>query len=358
MSIASKITPVLTLMIGTSLMAGCTGGGGDINKPPPPAVQRVATLAGSVLGTSDGQGAKAQFNTPGGIAVDRNGALYVADTGNNSLRQITPSGYVSTMASGSDGAPDDTLKTTQFTALNAVAMDVAGNVYTAEANRIRKVTPTGGVTTIAGGTTGFRDGQGTEASFGAITGIAVDVNGVVYAADSINHAVRKISASGAVTTLVGNGGAGYTDGKATSAKLNLPCGVAVDTSFNVFVADKGNNAIRKITYSGDVSTVAGTGPANIGAKDGPATLATFNGPQALTLDSTGILYVAETSQRIRRVSATGDVTTLAGTGEPGYIDGDALKSKFFMPIGLALRPDGRGLFISDQQNNRIRLLDL
>jgi prepilin-type N-terminal cleavage/methylation domain-containing protein len=264
----------------------------------------VTTLAGSgTSGFANGSGTSAQFNQPYGVTVDTAGTIYVADAGNNRIRTITSSGVVSTMAGSWYGFGDGTGTSTQFASPYGIAVDTAGNVYVADRNnqRIRKITGGGVVTTLAGsGTAGFADASGTSAQFNYPSGIAVDTTGNVYVGDSNNGRIRKITANGVVTTLAGSGAYGFANGTGTSAQFNSPAGVAIDTAGNVYVADTGNHRIRKITSGGVVSTLAGSGTP--GFADGSGTSAQFYNPYGVAVDASGTVYVADRdNSRIRKI---------------------------------------------------------
>jgi sugar lactone lactonase YvrE len=315
----------------------------------------VTTLAGSGNpGFADGTGLAASFKQPCGIAVDRNGTIYVADASNLKIRKITPSGVVSTLAASEKGDFEDgTGEKTIFRGPAGIALDDKGNLYTAEWGgcRIRKITPKGIVTTLAGsGKAGFADGSGEEASFDHPHGIAVDREGNVYVGDTKNHRVRKITPNGIVTTLAGSGIAGYADGVGAEASFSGPMGVAVDRDGNVYISE--GNRIRKITPEGVVTTLAGSGkPAS---QDGNGVEASFNGALGLTIDQFGDIYVAEsTGQKIRRISPDGRVSTIAGSGEIGAKDGDSLSASFNNPWGVAIDEFG-AVYVSDQGNKKIR----
>jgi hypothetical protein len=213
----------------------------------------VTTFAGSgTIGAADGVGTLAQFNNPYGVAVDSSGSVYVADHGNNKIRFITPSGTVTTLAGSSTiGAADGVGTFAEFYNPTGIAVDSSGNVYVADAlnNNIRFITPSGFVTTLAGsGTASAADGVGTFAQFSYPYGVAVDSSGNVYVPDYYNNEIRFITPSGNVTTLAGSGISGAADGVGTLAQFNLPFGVAVDSSGNVYVADTFNNNVRLISF--------------------------------------------------------------------------------------------------------------
>ena len=293
----------------------------------------VSTLAGSTYGYTDGTGTSAKFDSPSGVAVDGAGNVYVADQANHRIRKITTSGVVSTLAgSGTPGYTDGTGTSAKFYSPTGVAVDGAGNVYVADRSnhRIRKITASGVVSTLAGsGTSGYTDGTGTSAKFSSPNGVAVDGAGNVYVADYFNHRIRKITTSGVVSTLAGSA-SGYADGTGTSAQFSYPTGVAVDGAGNVYVADYNNHRIRKITTSGVVSTLAGSGTP--GYTDGTGTSAKFSSPTGVAVDGAGNVYVADyNNHRIRKITASGVVSTLAGSGKAGYTDGTGTSAKFYYP---------------------------
>ena len=224
----------------------------------------VTTLAGSGSpGFADGAGKEASFKYPAGIALDGSGNIYLADAYNNRIRKITPAGVVTTLAgSGKEGFADGMGKDAVFNGPAGIAIDRDGNIYTAEwkGHRVRKITPAGVVTTLAGsGKAGFADGTGAGASFNTPEGVALDSKGNVYVADSANNKIRKISPSGVVTTLAGSGKKDFVNGVGAEAGFMDPKGIALDAVGNVYVSDKGNHQIRKITPGGVVTTLAGWG---------------------------------------------------------------------------------------------------
>jgi PKD repeat protein len=317
----------------------------------------VSTLAGSgTAGFADGTGTAAQFNYPHGVAVDSSGNVYVADEYNHRIRKITAAGVVSTLAgSGVAGFADGTGTEAQFYRPNGVAVDSSGNVYVGDHlnHRIRKITAAGDVSTLAGsGVAGFADGTGITAQFNYPGHLALDSSGNIYVADHFNHRVRKITPAGVVSTLAGSGAAGFADGTGTAAQFNYPFGVAVDSSGNVYVTDHSGHRIRKITPVGVVSTLAGSGVA--GFADGTGTDAQFYNPYEVDVDSSGNVYVADTTNyRIRKITTAGVVSTLAGSGVAGFADGMGADSQFNNPIGIALDSSGN-LYVGDGNNHRIR----
>lgn len=258
----------------------------------------VTTLAGSpTAGSSDGIGSFASFYSPYSVAADTNGNVYVADRGNNMIRKITSAGVVTTLAgSTTSGSADGVGTLASFYAPSGVAVDASGNVYVADLgnNMIRKITSTGVVSTLAGSTTaGSSDGAGVLASFNAPYDVAVDVNANVYVADSNNHMIRKITPAGVVTTLAGSTNGGVTqNGIGIAAKFYFPVGVAVDSNGNVFVGDTGNHVLRKITPLGDVTTYIDSSSAS-----GPAS--SFYIPYGVTVDGNGNVYVADPNKIIK-----------------------------------------------------------
>ena len=341
---------ILSILLATSLTVSITqcSSGGDAAPLPP---FMVSTLAGSSSGYMDGTGAAAKFSSPSGVAVDSSGNVYVADASNDRIRKIDPAGVVTTFAgSGTSGNNNGTGTAAQFFNPYGVAVDSSGNVYVADStnNRIRKISSTGMVTTFAGSSFGSMNGTGTAAQFFNPNGVAVDSSGHVYVADTDNHRIRKISSASVVTTFAGSS-AGYRDDTGTAAWFNQPQGVAVDSSGNVYVADASNNRIRKISPAGVVTTLAGS---TSGYMDGGSD-AKFNLPSGVAVDSSGNVYVADSNNnRIRKISPTGVVTTFAGSSQ-GDDDGALAAAKFNRPIGVAV--DSRGnVYVADTQNNRIR----
>jgi len=308
-------------------------------------------VGSSTAGYADGAGSFAKFNVQylGGIAMDGAGNFYVADASNHRVRKITPSGVVTTLAgSGTASYADGTGTSASFNYGQGVTLDSAGNVYLCDGfnNRIRKITPAGVVTTFAGGGTyggyssgSWADGVGTNALFNGPTAITIDNLGNFYVGEEGGSRVRKISPTGNVTTLAGSGRMEYADGVGTAASFSIVASVTVDGAGNVFVADWSNSRIRKVSPSGVVTTVAGGSAA--GATDGLGTAASFNGPNGIALDSAGNAYVADRlGRRVRLVRPSGMVTTLAGTGASGQANGIGTSATFSSPSGITLDSAG------------------
>jgi sugar lactone lactonase YvrE len=327
-----------------------------------------ATFAGNGPGSTDGTGRVARFYAPQGVAVDSAGNVYVADTFNNTIRKIDPSGVVSTVAglAGSAGSADGAGTNARFFRPWGVAVDKAGNVYVADSNNntIRKMTPCGVVTTLAGlaGRSGSADGTASAASFNFPESLAVDNAGNVYVADTDNHTIRKITPSGVVSTLAGLAGVGgTTDGAGSAARFHFPNGVAVDSGGNIIVADSGNSAIRKITPSGVASTLAGL-IGTKGSTDGIGSDARFDYPAGVAVDSGDNIYVADEvgnasnpyGSTIRKITPSRVVSTLAGlAGVSGSTDGAGSAARFYFPHGVAL-DSANNLYVADTFNSTIR----
>lgn len=263
-----------------------------------------------------------------------------------------------------DGGPATSGQLSQFW---SVAIDQAGSLYIADSsnNRIRKVWPTGIITTIAGNGSSGSLGDGGPAVVAELsfpTGVASDASGNVYISDTNNNRIRKVSVGGTIQTIAGTGTPGFSGdgGLATLAQLNAPGGLAVDAANNVYVADRLNRRIRRISPSGIITTVAGNGPCCASGDGGPAINAYLDGPMAVAFDSVGSLYVADPPANvIRKISAAGTITTVAGNGANGFRgdNGPAVVAELGEPQGVAVDPSG-DIFISDWVNNRIRMVGL
>jgi hypothetical protein len=329
------------------------------NYTTPYAFTTVSGIAG-ITGLANGQGTIALFNTPSSIAVDSGGNVYITDSGNATVRKMSPKGDVTTFAGspGIMGTQDGTGSAAQFGFLVGLAVDTSGNVYVSDAyyNTIRKITPTGVVTTLAGsaGVTGYANGTGHAAQFNEPADIGVDGNGNVYVADSGNQVIRKVTAAGVVTTLAGTPGiSGSANGTGAEAEFNSPDGLTADLAGNAYVADN-SNTIRKVTPAGVVSTIAGI-PGVTGSSDGVGSAATFDQPAGMAVDASGNLFVADSvNDTIREITPAGVVTTLAGrVGMPGSSDGTGTAALFNQPLGVTVDAGGN-LFVADTYNDTIR----
>lgn len=319
----------------------------------------VTTLAGDGhFGYKNGAGNIAEFNASDGISIDGDGNIYVADVVNNRIRRIT-AGQVTTWAGdGSATFKEGNGTAAAFNNPYGVATTAAGITFVTDAvnNRIRRITATADVSTLAGSdTAGYRDGAGAKAQFKDPEGVAVDAAGNVYIADTYNSSIRKISTTGVVTTLAGNGTYGYQEGTGSAARFSFPRGLAVDAAGYVFVADGDNSRIRRISPAGEVTTLAGSG--NVGFLDGDGANAKFNQPHGVADGGHGFIYVADMFNHcIRQISPTGFVTTIAGDGTPGYKDGAGPNAEFNAPYGIAADNTGI-LYVVDAGNYRIRKLE-
>jgi streptogramin lyase len=311
----------------------------------------VSTIAGSTQGFADGNGVAVQFSRPSGVATDALGNVYVTDSGNSKIRKITPDGAVSTLAGSTYGFADGIGAAAQFDNPAALAVDGAGNLYVSDRvnNKIRKITPAGVVSTVAGSAQGFADGNGAAAQFASPYGITLDAIGNLYIADQGNHKIRKITPAGVVSTVAGST-QGFADGTGAVAQFNTPIGVALDAAGNIFVSDVANQKIRKITPSGIVSTVAGS---TQGFADGTGTAAKFDGPNGVAIDASGNIYLADFgNNKIRRITPVGEVSTLAGSIK-GFADGIGSASQFSNLRSVAVDVAG-SVYVADQGNHKIR----
>lgn len=323
---------------------------------------QVSTLAGQpgVSGYADGPGETAKFTGVYGVSVDAAGNVYVADS--LRIRKVSPAGVVSTLAgSGSIGSSDGLGTAASFYYPSGVALNAAGEVYVADNynHRIRKISPDGLVTTFAGsGAFALVDGTGSAASFyGPEGGLAVDSAGNVYVADFT--AVRKITPTAVVTTVAGSKTKGYLDGTGPAAQFTDLRGICVDAAGNVYVTDTlsflGPSVIRKITATGVVTTLAGS-PTTAGHADGLGTAASFHAPAGLVADAAGRLYVADSANgMIRMVTPAGLVSTVAGSTSEGHADGPGATAKFAGPFGMAMDSTGN-LYVGEANNFDLRKL--
>ncbi len=311
----------------------------------------VTTFAGSSQGFADGMGTTARFNTPYGILSDGAGGFYVADGINHRIRHVNASGVVSTVAgTGEAGTQDGPAQSAQFNLPTQLLRDEQGNLYVADTfnHRIRKISPDGTVSTVAGSSLGYLDGPGMVAQFQTPTGLAQDSQGNLYVADMDNHRIRRIAPNGMVSTLAGST-EGWADGQGSAARFSKPSGLLLDSQGTLYVTDTGNQRIRTLNLSGQVSTPSWS--------LGTDNTRPFTEPYGLTRSADGTLYVADAGKnRIRQVTATGLVSTLAGSSY-GQADGTLAVAQFRQPYGLTLDQDGK-LYVADTFNHRIRVVIL
>ena len=338
----------------------------------------VTTFAGQVgaPGTADGNGASGRFFYPAGLAIDNDGNLYVGDSHSLTIRRITPGGIVTTVAGLADrpGTSDGPGATARFNSVHGVAVDRSGNVYAtddayvqnsaatgyvkpAPSGTVRRIDRMGVVTTIAGRSSeapGNADGVGAAARFASPSGIVADRAGTLYVADPPASTVRKITPSGQVTTLAGKAGVrGHKDGPRAEALFDGPSGIAL-ASGTLYVTDSVSGVIRKITRDGVVSTFAGAAGVK-GSVDGMGTAARFNSPSGIAVDGTGNLFVTDGwANNIRKITPAGKVTTWANkTGQRGSTDGPAEQARFVVPTGIAIDHTGN-VYVCDYGNRTIR----
>lgn len=333
----------------------------------------ITTYAGTGVLAYSGDGGPAgaaALNYPKGMAVDAFGNLYIADTANYRVRRVS-GGMITTVAGNGVNAfsGDGGLATNaSFSDVTSVVVDTAGNLYISDPDnrRIRKVTPAGIVSTIAGvGVEGFSGdgGPAVSAMIGRPEALALDAFGNLYFADSTQQRVRRISTNGTITTVAGNGIGGFAGdgGPAVNASLDFPIGIAIDPFGNIYVADGNNNRIRKITVGGMISTVVGTGAAlaaSASGDGGPAVSASLNIPSDVAVDFAGNIYIADSGHNeVRMVNTAGMIVTLAGTGANGYSGdgGPATQALLNYPWGVTTDASGN-VYIADRVNSRVRKL--
>ncbi len=323
----------------------------------------VRTLAGSAQMSAylDGPGANARFADPVGLALDSAGNVFIADSANHCLRQLTPAGNVTTFAGrpGDFGSDDGGTGFARFDTPSALAVARDGTLFISDTgnNTIRRRDPNGTVTTFAGfaGTPGSTNGVGSVARFNAPLGLALAGNSDLFVADSGNHAIRRITSDGNVTTFAGGLEQwGAADGKGEQARFNGPVGLVFDKVGNLLVADSFNHAIRKIAPDGTVTTLAGR-LGEDGFADGRAADARFGAPAELAFDPNGNLFITDGwYDTLRKITPDGTVSTVAGlVGNEGSADGSYGGARFFNPYGLVATPTG-SLIVSDTYNELIR----
>ena len=322
----------------------------------------VSTLVGtSVGGAANGNSATATLNGPTSVAIDaaNTGSILISDYNNHLIRIVTPSGMVSTLAgSGTASFANGQGAAASFNYPVGVAVEFAGTVLVGDRsnNRIRAVTPGGAVSTLAGSgaATPFSDGQGAAATFSSPYGVALDSAGTLYVADWGNQKVRKVTLGGAVSTLAGTGAMGAANGAGAAATFNGLTGVAVDAAGNVLVADRDNHLIRRVSPGGVVSTLAGSGAA--GSANGAGAGSAFNKPFGVAVDAGGNCIVADQlNNLVRRITPGGVVSTLAGSGAAAFANGADAAAAFNGPTGATVNASG-AVLIADQNNQRVRVI--
>lgn len=316
----------------------------------------VSTLAGSTLGNADGQGVNAQFNTPFGIAIDGTRTLFIADTRNHRIRKISPTGLVTTIAGSIAGFADGQGAAAQLNLPSHLVQNATGDLFVTdkENHKIRKISNTGQVENYAGTSKGFEVKARQVSKFDSPFGIVTNILGEIIVVDSKNFRIRNVPNIGGTNSVAGNSNAGITDGQGTAAQFTNPEGIEIDAAGNLYVADDGiSKLIRKISTTGLVTTLAG-GPA--GFADGQGADARFSDVTDIAIDATGNLFVTD-KHRIRKISPTGLVTTIAGSDTAGFADGDATTAQFNVTAGIAIDLNGN-LYVADSRNNRIRKITI
>lgn len=323
--------------------------------------QALSTYAGNgTYGYDNGPAQDASFRHVEQIAIDADGNVYVADSDNHAIRKISAEGIVTTYAgTGIAGDVDGPADQAQFNFPLGVDVDANGVVYVIDNDnhKIKIIDTTGMVSTLAGnGIEGVANGPIDQAMFFHPINLCVDKNGLVYVTES-SQLIRVIDPiNGTVDIFAGNGITGFVNGPASSAQFNFPRGIAVDDDLNVFVSELSNNSVRKISWDGIVSTIAGDGVE--GYQDGEGSQARFGGPKGITLDSIGNIYVADRLNKvIRKIDTLNNVTTIAGLpGIAGYIDGPLSEGTIGNPVGVGYLNENC-IFISDWANSVIRKAD-
>lgn len=333
---------------------------------------QVTTFAGDINsnvsygGPIEGMiGTAANLDLPSGVAVDASDNVYVSDYGHNTIQKISPKGVVTTLAGvsniyqlgvSSDIAHDGIGTQARFNTPKGVAVDASGNVYVADSwnNKIRKISPLGMVTTIAGsGTQGNADGAGTAASFYWPEGVAVAASGSIYVTDTHNFKIRKITTAGIVSTFAGSGIQANTgseaDGTGIAASFSWPSAITITPSGTLYVTD--GNKIRKITSTGVVTTIAGSASGN--AIDGMGIAASFGSPSGIAVDASNTLYVSDSNNKIRKIGFDGMVSTLAGNGQAGNIDGWGNAATISVPKGIAVNSSGT-IYVAEDTGRKVR----
>jgi len=320
-------------------------------------------VAGNGTGGTGGGGGPAtdaSFRGPGALAVDSSGNLFFTD--GFRVRKVTPQGIISTVA-GSDKLPNrgysgegGPATQASLSSPQGVAVDTNGNLYIADSNRILKVNAQGIISTVAGNGQCCDTTDGVSATSVAVpfpSGVAVDQQGVIYIAQTLTSRIRRVGTDGIITTIAGGFGDG---GPATAAMLYAPNGIALDGSGNLYIADLLNNRVRRVSPDGIIRTVAGTGVANFTGDQGPASLASINEPTGIAVDFSGDVYFGDSiNYRVRKIDPLGTITTYAGNGNWNFAGegGQARPAVLNNPLSVLVDPAGN-VFLSDTNNNRVR----
>jgi hypothetical protein len=351
----SKLNDGSVNRMGPSIMVTTFAGGG---------VGNPATVSSPLygrIGSADGAGTAASFNAPADVVMDATGNLYVSEAGNYMIRKITSTGIVSTFVGNTTGGfTNGNGAAASFSSIQGIAIDASGNLYVADSGNevIRKVTPDGTVSTFAGtGIAGSLDGPIASASFKEPTGIAVDAAGVIYVAEFGNKKVRKIATDGTVSTLAGSGAIGYDNGAGTAASFTAPARLAVDASGNVYLSDL--SLVRKITPGGTVSTLAGNVPASGYSTrvDGKGSAAGIVVAGGISIDAAGNIYLGD-EEVVRKITPDGTVSTLAGGGSGATTDGPANQASFGILRGLVVSPGGSLIYVTDYYTSLVRKIQI
>jgi sugar lactone lactonase YvrE len=297
-------------------------------------------------GVRDGAAFSARFSDPFGVAAARDGSIYVADAGDaQRIRRVSPDGIVSTIAGGEQGYANGLGPSARFSTPSGLALAPDGTLYVADTgnNAIRRITPDGVVSTLAGGlSAGYRDGPSNDARFNGPVGVTVDGGGRVIVADTYNDRIRAVQPDGTVTTLAGSAGVGYVDGPLADARFDTPCGVAVDRAGNIFIADSGNGIVRMLSPAGVVSSV------------GPIPGDGLFRPIGIAVGLVGEVYVTDDRGRVVEITPGAGVRVVAGS-RPGFADGAGVDARFRSLGGLALAAPGR-VVVADARNSLVRLV--
>jgi sugar lactone lactonase YvrE len=312
-------------------------------------VAQVSTLAGGSSGDVDGSGVDARLNAPGSIVVAQDGTLFFTDGHNHKIKKVTTSGEVITIAGSIKGYADGPAATARFTYPYGIALTTDGTLYVTDSTSVRKITPDGMVNTLAGNNTiGDNDGQGSQARFNSPSGITIDFEHNLFVADMLNNRIRKITPEGMVTTFAGNT-AGFRDDSRSRALFDHPAGIEFSTDTILYIADTKNHRIRKITPDGIVSTVSGDGKLYETNPD----QAILMYPMDVTMLVSTEMFVPDMRGKVKHITKGGKISDVAGMNVSGYVDGAVDIAKFGSTMGLAIADDG-SIYISDTANNAIR----